>query len=258
MKYILVRNISHMKILKMTQSDNQKVCEMPNDSMMPHIHPGDTLFFLRQKMIEYIRYGELYYTVSVKGELIGRLMPGASPDTVLSISSNSLFLDIEIPRREIKELYRFNLKYSAIKETEHPGSITKYIHHESKIHTSTEDRAESCIAALNQICDSTSLKLPQAHFYKKVTDNSMFPTYQYSDYVECIAIKKESHIQWGQTYMLETRPHGAIIKRVKKARNESDILAISDDETYFPFEISKNDIVSMAVVTGRVRHCSWQ
>lgn len=112
--YLSAKIYSMLKISKMTQSDNQKVCEMSNDSMMPHIHPSDTLIFLRQKMIEYIRYGELYYTVSVKGELIGRLMPGASTETVLSVSSNPLFLDIEIPRREIKELYIFYQMYSEV------------------------------------------------------------------------------------------------------------------------------------------------
>lgn len=98
----------------MTQPNTQKVFVMSNDRMMPHIHPGDTLFFKKQNRVEYIRWGELYYTVAANGEFIGRLKQGTSPDTALSVSSNPLFLDVEIPRGEIKELYIFHQMYSEV------------------------------------------------------------------------------------------------------------------------------------------------
>ena len=45
----------------MTQSNPPKVFVMSNDSMMPHIHLGDTLFLKKQNRVEYIRWGELYF-----------------------------------------------------------------------------------------------------------------------------------------------------------------------------------------------------
>ena len=91
-------------------------------------------------------------------------------------------------------------------------------------------------------------------FMIEVSDNSMYPRYNSGDLVACTIIKGSSFIQWNKTYVVVTDEQGVLIKRIKKGAIDSKaILAVSDNESYEPFEIPKKEIIGMAIVSGVVR-----
>ena len=90
-------------------------------------------------------------------------------------------------------------------------------------------------------------------FMIEVSGSGMYPKYNSGDVVACTIIRESKFIQWNKSHVIATKEQGVLIKRVKKSTNDNSILAVSDNESYEPFEIPKNEITGIAIVVGVIR-----
>lgn len=91
-----------------------------------------------------------------------------------------------------------------------------------------------------------------AEFLIPVKGSSMYPKYNSGDIVACKKLPIDTFFQWKKVYVLDT-DQGALIKRVMKATTEDHLLIVSDNSKYEPFELSKQNIYSIAIVIGVIR-----
>lgn len=90
-------------------------------------------------------------------------------------------------------------------------------------------------------------------FMIRVKGSSMYPKYNSGDLVACKRLVLDDiFFQWNKVYVLDTE-QGALIKRVKKGKDQSHILLVSDNEAYDPFELSIKQVNSIAIVLGVIR-----
>ncbi len=90
-------------------------------------------------------------------------------------------------------------------------------------------------------------------FMIEVTGSSMYPKYNSGDVIACTIIKESSFIQWNKTHVIATQEQGLLVKRLKEGSDKNCLLAISDNESYPPFEIPKSEITGIALVVGVIR-----
>lgn len=90
-------------------------------------------------------------------------------------------------------------------------------------------------------------------FMIEVNGSSMYPKYNSGDVVACRIIRESSIIQWNKVYVIATDENGILIKRLKKSNTKDCLLAVSDNESYDPFDIPKEEINSIAIVVGVIR-----
>ena len=90
-------------------------------------------------------------------------------------------------------------------------------------------------------------------FMIEVEGSSMYPKYNSGDVVACTIIKESSFIQWNKTHVIATREQGIIIKRLKKSDVANNLIMISDNPSYDPFEVVEKDILGIALVVGVIR-----
>ena len=92
-----------------------------------------------------------------------------------------------------------------------------------------------------------------ADFLTQVKGDSMQPTYYSGDLVACQKVPlSDLFFQWGKTYVLDTA-QGPLIKRINPGSDSNHILIVSDNEAYKPFELSRDQFYSVALVRGIVR-----
>lgn len=92
-----------------------------------------------------------------------------------------------------------------------------------------------------------------ADYLISVKGSSMYPKYNSGDIVACKKLNiNDIFFQWNKVYVLDTE-QGALIKRVRKAKDEKHILCVSDNENYDPFELHKSKINAIAIVMGVIR-----
>ncbi|CAI9674002.1 MULTISPECIES: LexA family transcriptional regulator [Elizabethkingia] len=92
----------------------------------------------------------------------------------------------------------------------------------------------------------------KAEFMIRVKGSSMSPKYNSGDLLACKKISLGKFFQWNKAYVLDTE-QGALVKRVKPSKQEGCIQLVSDNANYDPFDISLNDIYSIAIVLGVIR-----
>lgn len=92
----------------------------------------------------------------------------------------------------------------------------------------------------------------EAEFLIQVKGSSMYPKYSSGDIVACKKLPIDTFFQWNKVYVLDT-VQGALIKRIKKASNDDNLLIVSDNPKYEPFELKRSEIRSVAIVIGVVR-----
>ena len=90
-------------------------------------------------------------------------------------------------------------------------------------------------------------------FMIEVEGSSMYPKYNSGDVVACTIIKESTFIQWNKTHVVATKEQGIIIKRLKKSEQEDVLVMVSDNKSYEPFEVHKDDIKGIALVVGVIR-----
>ncbi|MEO9258567.1 MAG: S24 family peptidase [Crocinitomicaceae bacterium] len=96
-------------------------------------------------------------------------------------------------------------------------------------------------------------KNKQIDFMIEVEGSSMYPKYNSGDIVACRIINENKFIQWNKTHVIATKDQGIIIKRLKQGSIDENLLMISDNESYDPFEVNKSDISGVALVIGVIR-----
>lgn len=95
-------------------------------------------------------------------------------------------------------------------------------------------------------------KHKQIDFMIEVEGSSMYPKYNSGDVVACKIINEDGFIQWNKTHVIATKDQGIIIKRIKKNDDDS-FLMVSDNKSYDPFTVNKNEIDGIAIVVGVIR-----
>lgn len=93
----------------------------------------------------------------------------------------------------------------------------------------------------------------EAEFLIPVKGSSMYPKYSSGDIVACKKLSlKDVFFQPNKVYVLDT-DQGALIKRVKKGRDDNHIILVSENEKYEPFELSLHHLHAIAIVVGVIR-----
>jgi phage repressor protein C with HTH and peptisase S24 domain len=95
-------------------------------------------------------------------------------------------------------------------------------------------------------------KNKQVDFMIEVEGPSMYPNYSSGDVVACTVISESKFIQWGKTHVVATKSQGIIIKKIKQG-SEGNLLMVSDNTGYDPFEVPIDDITGIARVVGVIR-----
>ena len=89
-------------------------------------------------------------------------------------------------------------------------------------------------------------------FLIRVKGDSMTPKYSGGDLVACKKVSETYFLQWGRVYVIYTRSQGIMIKRVQPSEDKDYIRCVSDNPRYAPFDVPKEDIVSIALVNGAI------
>lgn len=90
-------------------------------------------------------------------------------------------------------------------------------------------------------------------FMIEVSGTSMYPHFNSGDVVACSVIRESSVIQWNKVYVVATEENGILIKRVRQAENDSELLMVSENSDYAPFALPKSEITGLALVVGTIR-----
>lgn len=90
-------------------------------------------------------------------------------------------------------------------------------------------------------------------FMIEVEGSSMYPKYSSGDIVACTIIKESRFIQWNKTHVIATQEQGIIIKRIKESHTDNNLIMVSDNVNYDPFEVPKDEITGIALVVGVIR-----
>ena len=89
-------------------------------------------------------------------------------------------------------------------------------------------------------------------FMLRVKGSSMYPKYNSGDLVACKKlVLNDIFFQWNKVYVLDT-DQGALIKRIKKG-SEDNLLIVSDNPAYEPYELHLSKIHAIAIVLGVIR-----
>lgn len=91
-----------------------------------------------------------------------------------------------------------------------------------------------------------------ASFLLRVCGDSMSPKYNGGDLVACKKVEEVTFWQWHRIYAICTKNQGIVIKRVEKDDSEDSIVCVSENPNYDPFQLSKKEIVAVALVLGGV------
>lgn len=90
-------------------------------------------------------------------------------------------------------------------------------------------------------------------FMIRIKGSSMYPKYNSGDVVACKMINSQHFLQWNKVHVIATKEQGVLIKRIDISEKEDCIKAVSDNEKYKPFDIPKEQILNIALVTGVIR-----
>jgi SOS-response transcriptional repressor LexA len=107
-------------------------------------------------------------------------------------------------------------------------------------------------------CDSekpedlyTITEFNNSDFLIRVKGDSMAPKYNGGDLLACKSVP-EVYFQWGRVYVLCSKSQGIMVKRVLPSENEASIKCVSDNPKYPPFDMPKDDLLSVALVNGAI------
>lgn len=93
----------------------------------------------------------------------------------------------------------------------------------------------------------------KADYLIRISGTSMSPKYFNGDIVACKIIPTRTFLQWGKVYVMDT-VQGPICKRVLPGEKKGVIICRSENRDLYPdFEISWNDVRSLAMVIGTIR-----
>lgn len=90
-------------------------------------------------------------------------------------------------------------------------------------------------------------------FMIEVEGSSMYPKYSSGDVVACTILREASFLQWNKTHVVATMDQGILIKRIQEGSSTDNLLMISDNDSYKPFEVPRSQITGIALVVGVIR-----
>lgn len=93
-----------------------------------------------------------------------------------------------------------------------------------------------------------------ADYMIRVRDSSMYPKFRSGDVVACKAIRDRTFIQWNKPHVIFTEAQGIMIKRIRKSNSRGNVMLMSENPDYEPFEVPEEKIISLALVNGLIRH----
>lgn len=89
-----------------------------------------------------------------------------------------------------------------------------------------------------------------ADFAIRVDGDSMYPRYNSGEVLACRILLDRDLFDFGRVYVLNTR-NGCVVKKVLPSGGDPDkVLCHSENPMYPDYEISKSDILGVAVVVG--------
>jgi phage repressor protein C with HTH and peptisase S24 domain len=89
-----------------------------------------------------------------------------------------------------------------------------------------------------------------ADFAIRVDGDSMYPRYNNGEVLACRILQDRNLFDYGRVYVLNTR-NGCVVKKVLPSGGDPDkVLCHSENPLYPDYEISKSDILGVAVVVG--------
>ena len=112
-------------------------------------------------------------------------------------------------------------------------------------------RTEAAAGFGNENFNITEKDIEAASFMLHVRGDSMTPTYNNGDVIAVQVVRDNRNIQWGKPHLVSSKTDGLLIKRIYD--DDGDIIAVSDNATYRPIHIRKDDITGIAIVKGFVR-----
>lgn len=89
-------------------------------------------------------------------------------------------------------------------------------------------------------------------FMMRITGNSMSPQYESGDIIACRVVSESQFIQWGKPYLIATRYQGMLLKRLFQCQEKDCLEFRSDNPSYPPFNVNKDEITSIAIVVGSI------
>lgn len=92
----------------------------------------------------------------------------------------------------------------------------------------------------------------KADYIVQLTDDSMAPKYYKNDLLACKQLAKDSFIQPGKIYLLNTK-QGGLCKRLFEAKKKDYVNVVSENEVYPAFDIAREEIKSLALIIGLIR-----
>lgn len=98
----------------------------------------------------------------------------------------------------------------------------------------------------------TVTEFAHADFLIRVKGDSMTPKYKAGDIVACRGIEAVNFWQWHSIYVIATRNQGVLIKRVEPGTDPDCVTCVSENPVYRPFQLPRNEIVSVASVLGSI------
>lgn len=90
-----------------------------------------------------------------------------------------------------------------------------------------------------------------------VRGDSMYPRLQSGDLIGVIPVQDISVIQYGQVYLVVTVDNQRMIKYVRKAKDNKEVILRSENQHYDDIELLKDKILKLYMVKGPVRD-NWQ
>jgi phage repressor protein C with HTH and peptisase S24 domain len=98
-------------------------------------------------------------------------------------------------------------------------------------------------------------ELETASFMIYVRGNSMEPAYCNGDIIAVKKIIDRRTIQWGKPHLISSSTQGLLFKRIYE--DEGNIVCVSDNSTYKPINIKKENVTGVASVVGVIRFESY-
>lgn len=89
-------------------------------------------------------------------------------------------------------------------------------------------------------------------FMMRITGNSMSPQYESGDIIACRVVSESQFLQWGKPYLIATRYQGMLLKRLFQCQEKDCLEFRSDNPSYPPFSVNKDEITSIAIVVGSI------
>jgi phage repressor protein C with HTH and peptisase S24 domain len=109
------------------------------------------------------------------------------------------------------------------------------------------------VSVMDADCDRFVIPGVVADYIIPVRGDSMVPLYHSGDLVACRRLSlSDLFFQWGKAYVLDTT-QGVVLKRLRPGSSPDTVLLVSENTAYDPFELHRDDIYHIAIVTALVR-----